>query len=201
MLQTIVGDFTLKFALQYIKGVHEFQVEDLDFLTKDNPIVPSGRERIIKSAIYMFLKGQYYESMHILAPQTENLFRNIAKEVGGLTVTLENDGTSKEKVLSSIFDLPELNDCYDNDILFMFRELLNEKAGANIRNEVAHGLLSESGAASGACLYFACAVIKLLSYTSPRCYRTLKTSAKLKTFIEPEETALKIKQVRNSMMK
>jgi hypothetical protein len=31
----------------------------------------------------MVLKGQYYEAMHILAPQVENLFRNIAKEVGG----------------------------------------------------------------------------------------------------------------------
>ena len=203
MLQTqiIAGDFVLKYALQYIKDTHEFQEEDLDFLIKDNPIVPSGRERIIKSAIYMFLKGQCYESMHILAPQTENLFRNIAKEVGGLTVTLENDGTSKEKVLSSILNLPELNDCYDNDILFLFRGLLNERAGANIRNEVAHGLLDEYSASSGVCLYFVCAVIKLLSYTSPQCYNILKTSDKLKTFIEPEENALKLKQVKNSMAK
>lgn len=191
--QIIAGDFVLKFALQCIKESCEFQEEDLDFLTKDNPIIPFGRERIIKSAIYMFLKGQYYESIHILAPQTENLFRNIAKEVGGLTVTLENDGTSKEKVLSTIFDLPELNDCYDNDILFIFRGLLNEKAGANIRNEVAHGLLGESSAASGACLYFASAFIKLLSYTSPQCYSILQTSDKLKAFIEPEKAALKFK--------
>lgn len=199
--QIIAGNFVLKFALQYIKESYEFQEEDLVFLTKDNPIIPFGRERIIKSAIYMFLKGQYYESMHILAPQAENLFRNIAKEVGGLTVTLENDGTSKEKVLSSIFDLPELNDCYDNDIIFIFRGLLNEKAGANIRNEVAHGLLSESSAASGVCLYFACAFIKLLSYTSPQCYSILKTSDKLKVFIEPEKTVLKFKRVKNSIAK
>lgn len=59
--------------------------------------------------------------MHILAPQVENLFRNIAKEVGGLTITLDNDGASKEKVLKSIFDLPELLDCYDNDILFLLK--------------------------------------------------------------------------------
>ncbi|MBD5135812.1 MAG: hypothetical protein HDT39_07605 [Lachnospiraceae bacterium] len=58
----------------------------------------------------MFIRGGYYEAMHILAPQVENLFRNIAREVGGLTVTLENGGSSMEKVLSSIFDLPELLD-------------------------------------------------------------------------------------------
>lgn len=82
----------------------------------------------------MFLNGEFYEAMHILAPQVENLFRNIAREVGGLTVTLKDDGSSLEKVLSSILSLPELLDCYDNDILFTFRGLLNEQAGANIRN-------------------------------------------------------------------
>lgn len=82
--------------------------------------------------------------MHIFSPQVENLFRNIAKEVGGLTVTLENDGSSMEKLLSSIFNLPELLDCYDNDIIFTFKDLLNEKAGANIRNEVAHEIISEA---------------------------------------------------------
>lgn len=81
--------------------------------------------------------------MHILAPQVENLFRNIAKEVGGLTVTLKDDGSSMEKVSSSILSLPELLDCYDNDILFTFRGLLNEQASANIRNEIAHGIISE----------------------------------------------------------
>ena len=68
--------------------------------------------------------------MHILAPQVENLFRDIAQGAGGITVTLEKDGTSMEKVLSSILSLPELMDCYDNDILFIFRGLLNERAGA-----------------------------------------------------------------------
>ena len=69
---------------------------------KDNPIIPDGRERIFQSGLYMFLNGDYYEALHILAPPVENLFRNIAREVGGLTVTLEKDGSSMEKVLSSI---------------------------------------------------------------------------------------------------
>ena len=92
----------------------------VEFLVKDNPIIPDGREKIFQSGLYMFLNGDYYEALHILAPQVENLFRNIAREVGGLTVTLEKDGSSMEKVLSSVFSLPELLACYDNDILFTF---------------------------------------------------------------------------------
>ena len=117
-----------------------------------------------------------------MAPQMENLFRNIAKEIGGLTVTLGNDGSSMEKALSSILSLPEMVECYDNDILFIFKGLLNEQAGANIRNEVAHGIIDEKTCSSGACLYFGVAVIKLLSYTSVPCYKILRNSEKLKHF-------------------
>lgn len=82
-------------------------------------------------------------------------------------------------MLTSVFDLPELIDAYDNDILFLFEGLLNEQAGANIRNNAAHGLLTESSAKSGACIYFICAVIRLLSYTSSECMNLLINSSKI----------------------
>lgn len=65
-------------------------------------------------------------------------------------------------------------DSYDNDILFIFEGLLNEKAGANIRNEVAHGIIEEAACSSGVCLYFGAAVIKLLTYTSTEKQNLLK---------------------------
>ena len=190
--QKVAGDILMKNALALIRDAYVVDNSMLDFLVKGNPIIPEGRERIFQSALRMFLNGEFYESMHILAPQVENLFRNIAKEVGGLTVTLENDGSSMEKVLSSILSLPELLDCYDNDILFTFRGLLNEQAGANIRNEVAHGIISEYACSTGVCLYFGVAVIKLLSFTSAPCYQILKNSEKLKHFEMPSKDALKV---------
>ena len=190
--QKVAGDIWMKNALALLRDAYVVDNSMLDFLVKDNPIILEGRERIFQSAIRMFLNGEFYESMHILAPQVENLFRNIAKEVGGLTVTLENDGSSMEKVLSSILSLPELLDCYDNDILFTFRGLLNEQAGANIRNEVAHGIISEYACSTGVCLYFGVAVIKLLSFTSASCYQILKSSEKLKHFEMPSKDALKV---------
>lgn len=183
--QKILGDIWIKNALIFIREKFVIKKPMLDFLVKDNPIIPEGRERIFQSALYMFLNGDYYEALHILAPQVENLFRNIAREVGGLTVTLENDGSSMEKVLSSIFSVPELLDCYDNDILFIFKGLLNEQSGANIRNEIAHGIISEYASSTGVCLYFGVAVIKLLSFTSVSCHQILNSCEKLKSFEMP----------------
>lgn len=190
--QQIIGDIWIKNCLFFIREKFIIDNSMIEFLVKNNPIIPKGREQIFQSAIGMFLKGEFYEAMHILAPQTENLFRNIAKEVGGLTVTLENDGSSMEKVLSSIFNLPELLDCYDNDILFAFKGLLNEQAGANIRNEVAHGIIGETICSSGVYLYFGVAVIKLLTYTSVPCYKLLRNSEKLKHFEMPSKDTLKV---------
>lgn len=190
--QKVTGDIWMKNALLIIRDKFVMNKSMVEFLVKDNPIIPDGRERIFQSGLYMFLNGDYYEALHILAPQVENLFRNIAREVGGLTVTLENDGSSMEKVLSSIFSLPELLDCYDNDILFTFRGLLNEQSGANIRNEIAHGIISEYACSTGVCLYFGVAVIKLLSLTSSSCYQILKNSEKLKHFEMPDKDALKV---------
>lgn len=190
--QKISGDIWMKNALAILRDTYVVDNSMLDFLIKDNPIIPEGREHIFQSALRMFLNGEFYEAMHILAPQVENLFRNIAKEVGGLTVTLKDDGSSMEKVLSSILSLPELLDCYDNDILFTFRGLLNEQAGANIRNEIAHGIISEYACSTGVCLYFGVAVIKLLSLTSVSCYQILKNSKKLKHFEVPKKDALKV---------
>ncbi len=190
--QKVVGDIWVKNALIIIRDKFVIDKSMVEFLVKDNPIIPDGRERIFQSGLYMFLNRDYYEALHILAPQVENLFRNIAREVGGLTVTLEKDGSSMEKVLSSILSLPELVDCYDNDILFTFRGLLNEQAGANIRNEIAHGIISEYACSTGVCLYFGVAVIKLLSLTSASCYQILKNSEKLKHFEMPRKDALKV---------
>lgn len=64
--------------------------------------------------------------------------------------------------------IPELVDAYENDILFAFRGLLNEQAGANIRNRIAHGMIEEAECSSGEFLYFGAAVIKILSFTVNR---------------------------------
>lgn len=95
--ENIEGDLYLRRALGIIRDKYDFQPSDLDCLILDNPIIPQGRERIFRSAIYMALKGQEYEAIHILSPQMENLFRNLARELGALTVTLENNGISKKK--------------------------------------------------------------------------------------------------------
>ena len=181
--QEIEG-FISSIMLNEIIDKYKFTKEDIKFLVKDNVIIPEGREDIILNGIYFGLVGDYYISLHILAPQMENLFRTIARDVGGVTFTLENDNTSKVKVLSSVFEIDELKECYDENILFVFRALLNEQASGNIRNDIGHGIMDEDQANSNLGKYFLSAVIKLCYLTSKEARVILENSENLMKIIK-----------------
>lgn len=165
LIEEISGNTYLKWSIELLNKNHKYEKNDLKFLVEDNPIIPVGRANIILSAIYYGLKGDIYLALHILAPQTENMFRTIAEYADGTITTLKDDGSSEKKLLSKVFDMPELIECYDNDILFLLKGLLNEKAGANIRNEIAHGIMGERNGNSGCSIYFFCLFLKILSFT------------------------------------
>ena len=177
--EQILGYTALKWGLEIIQQENEITEQSLRFLVDSNPVVPMGRETIILHGLFQGIIGNYYLALHILAPQVENLFRNIAEMSGAITISFNDDDTSTIKLLSSIFKLPELVDCYDEDILFMFEGLLNEKVGANIRNEIAHGIMGAGKGNGGAARFFFCWVLKLLSFTAPNYYKMLQELNKL----------------------
>ena len=87
-------------------------------------------------------------------------------------------------MLSSIFELPELNDCYDKNIIFTFKGLLNENTGANLRNLIAHGILDEREATSGVGIALVCMTLKLLVLNSDRVMSVIKSSDKIQKNIK-----------------
>jgi len=171
--EELYGSTVLKWAMDMIDSNLSFSENDLQFIVKNNPIIPAGREKIFSFALYQGLIGNLYVSLHILAPQVENLFRYVAECAGANMSTLKYDDTSDMKLLKSVFDAPELIECFDEDILFLFKGMMNEKAGANIRNEIAHGIMSQQKGNSGVARFFFCWVLKLLSFTSKDFYKFL----------------------------
>lgn len=179
-IETQIYSLGIEYLINHIKQTFKIKPEILDFLVQDNFIVPEKRRNIFKYAIYLFLKGRRYEAMHILAPQVENLFRELAKNCGGITTTIDKSGISQVKLLKSIFETSELLECYNSDILFLFRALLIEIACGNIRNDIAHGLLDENDIKGSVYTYFFGALIKLILYTSKNAFSIIKSSNKLK---------------------
>ncbi len=141
---------------------------DLDFLVNDNAIVPEGREEIIKQGLCLGLSGKMYAAMHILQPQTENIFRNLVKMCGDTVTFLKNDGSEQYKPLSSLFRSEKLRECYDENIIFTFQSIMDEPAGENLRNLNSHGLLEPDAGNSTTSLYFIGLLVCLLSLYAPK---------------------------------
>lgn len=55
--QKLLGDIWIKNALSLLR--EKFVIDDskMEFLVKDNLIIPDGRERIFQSGLYMFING------------------------------------------------------------------------------------------------------------------------------------------------
>lgn len=167
----LYGLTTLRWGVELLNERFEYSEKELEFIVRNNNLIPENRKRIFLTAINYGLKGDLYVAVHILAPQMEALFRYYAQLLGSNISTLDGNGIAEDKLLSSVFDDECLNDGYDEDIIFTFRGLMNEKAGSNIRNKIAHGILTENECYGGDVLFFLCAVIKELLLTSPEAYK------------------------------
>lgn len=167
--EELYANLALALILTIIREKEEFSESSLDFVVNDNILIPEGREAIFRTGLYLGISGKYYEALHILAPQMENLFRELAKACGDLVVSYK-DGLQQAITLGSVFDRDNLNLCYDENILFTFRGLMEKKEGSNIRNLIGHGIM-ENYEVGYAGVYFICAVYKLLFYNSKNALR------------------------------
>ena len=115
--------------------------------------------------------------MHILLPQSENIFRNLVKICGDTVTYLKDDGTESYKPLSALLGSEKLGECYSEDIIFTFRSIMDEPIGENLRKLNAHGLLETQRGNSMSAVCFLCLLIKLLVMYSPKAQPILKKLA------------------------
>lgn len=139
--RNLSNPIVLNYAFSFFKESGEFSKDSLNFLVDDNAIIPDNRSDIIKDGLYLGLSGNLYASMHILLPQTENIFRNLVKNCGDTITFLKEDGTETYKPLSSLLKSEKLKECYDENIIFTFQSIMDDPIGENLRNLNAHGVL------------------------------------------------------------
>ena len=153
----------LKIAYKYFEKFDTFEEEDLNFLVDGNPIVPVGRNTIIKEGLYLGLTGKLYAAMHILLPQTEHLIRNLVRMCGDTITYLKDDDTEEYKPLSQLLKSSKLYECYDKNIIFTFKSFLDSPYGENLRNLNAHGVLEPSNNGDLKAMYFLSLFIQLIA--------------------------------------
>ena len=130
-------------ALDVLTFEHRVRTADFIELARRSPIVPIGREVLFGKALAEGFNRDFATSIHLLAPQIENMVRFHLKTAGVPTAHLDPNGIENEIGLSALIELPECSTIFGDDLTYEIRALFCDQVGPNLRNNVAHGLLND----------------------------------------------------------
>lgn len=122
-------------------------------LANNNPFVPRGREHLFARGLYAGMCGEFDVALHLLMPQVENSVR-VLMASRGVIVSALIDGIQQERDLGSLLRDDEASKLFGEDLLFDLRGLLIQRYGSNLRNTMAHGLMSSADTFSTQSRYF-----------------------------------------------
>lgn len=140
-------------ALEILRLEHRLRADDFIAIANRSPIVPTDRKRLIGQALFAGYDNDFVVALHILVPQIEHMVRWHLKSVGVKTTTLDKGGIENENGLSTLMELPEVTQIFGEDLAFELKALFCDAFGPNLRNELAHGLLTEEECQSAYAIY------------------------------------------------
>lgn len=138
----------------YIDLNYKAETRDFLQLVEHSPFVPENREYVYARGLYAGFQGDYIVSAHILIPQVENSLRYLLEQKGIAVSKVDDQGIQNERDLNDILYDPALKEILGEDIVFDLQGLLVERFGSNLRNRLAHGLISDGGFFSFEIPYF-----------------------------------------------
>ena len=128
---------------------------------QDQALFDPATALTLTSGLEAGLQGQWIAATSILVPHLESMIRKLLNDADELTSTLNADGSQREKLFSELLKKERLTDLLGADWVFDLTSLLVEP-GSNLRNRVAHGMLTDSDFHSADSHYLWFVVIELL---------------------------------------
>lgn len=141
--QNLQAQACIEPARYQINLEHGVRLNDIRSIISHSQFVPPEREYLFAKGLFAGLTGDFVTSTHTLIPQIENSVRYIMWRRGIITSGLDNSGIQNEQNLNSTLYRPEIKSIFDENTLFDLKCLLVEHAGSNLRNRMAHGLISD----------------------------------------------------------
>jgi len=137
---------------------HPLRIHEVVELLINHPLIPAGREIIVGRGLHAGLIGDFLSAIHFLIPQIEESFRHVLIQSGIVPSSFTDNEIQDEfnlnKLLTNSKFTTKLIEVFGEDIIFDFRGLLIERFGANLRNDMAHGLIEHNLFYSYASIYF-----------------------------------------------
>lgn len=121
---------------------HAIGAADIHRMLQYSPFVPADREMLFTEGLLAGFYGDTMKAAHYLIPQLEHSLRVLLQQRGVRVSTYDQYGLQKELNINNLLRVPELTEMLGEDLVFALQCLLIEKFGPDIRNKMAHGLMS-----------------------------------------------------------
>jgi len=151
--QATVATILLYAAAEQVRLEHGLDTPWFEGLARASEFVPAGRVSSFARGLAAGMRGDYEAAVVFLLPQFEHALRELFFARGVVTSTLPSSGIQNELNLNQLLEHADAPAVLGDELTFDLRVLLTEKAGANLRNDVAHGVLDD-GDKIGAKIYF-----------------------------------------------
>jgi hypothetical protein len=134
------------YAVPHLRTAHGLKADGLARALARSPWVEPRNRVFIQRGLRRYYAGDYISALHVLIPQLEDVIRHMLPALGVATTSSEQ-GVEREKPLEVVFDRDRerarLRQALGEDLWYTLRVALIDKWGWNLRNQIAHGLVSE----------------------------------------------------------
>lgn len=133
-------------------------------LCLESPLVPEGHELLWGDGLALGLAENYGAAIAVLIPQLEQVVRVMLKRNDVFTLFVDEQGVESEKSLNALLDMTEAEETLGEGMVMEMKAMLITQTGPNLRNDVAHGLLTDNLAWSYSALYMWWFCLRLAVY-------------------------------------
>jgi hypothetical protein len=142
---------------------HDIDENSLQRLIGDSPLIQEDRWSLFVQGLLAGFRWDFPTALHLLIPQVENGLRKMLNDLGVLARNIDADGVeevwSYERILSHELTVKTLGP----PLVYELQSLLVTRLGANFRNLIAHGLLSDEALRSETAFYLWWLLLRLIA--------------------------------------
>ena len=122
---------------------HSLTLADMVDVVVNNPFIPQSHEELFARGFLAGLRWDFAESLSILVPQLENSLRHVLGQMGHEMTKRDKHGLQNYIQMGAMLSerRSELEEIFGRDIVQELRVLFVEHNGADLRNQIAHGLM------------------------------------------------------------
>jgi len=150
-------------ALRTLMDEHDIDETTLDTLLGDSPLMQEDRKALFIQGLQAGFRWDFPTALHLLIPQVENGLRKMLNDQGVLARNISADGSEEVWSYERIFNHEVTTRTLGAPLVYELQSLLVERLGANLRNLVAHGLLSTDALRSETAFYLWWLLLRLIA--------------------------------------